>query len=186
MKGIVFTEFLEMVEDRFSLETAEKIIDESELASGGAYTSIGTYDAREMGALLGALSKESGVPAPALLHSFGVHLFARFYALYPVFFEDRHNALDFLESLEEVIHTEVQKLYPDAELPRFDIRRESPDRLEMVYRSSRALSDLAAGLIAGCITHFDEQVEVSREDLSGGRGVEVRFRLERRRADAPS
>jgi GGDEF domain-containing protein len=40
MKGVVFTEFMEMVEDRFSLEIAERLIEESNLASLGIYTSL--------------------------------------------------------------------------------------------------------------------------------------------------
>ena len=43
MKGIVFTEFLEMVEDKFSADMVDDIIDDCDLASGGAYTAVGTY-----------------------------------------------------------------------------------------------------------------------------------------------
>ena len=35
MKGIVFTEFLEMVEEKFGLEVVDYIIESSELASEG-------------------------------------------------------------------------------------------------------------------------------------------------------
>ena len=42
MKGIIFTEFMQMVEDRFSIEVAEEIIDAATLPSGGSYTSLGT------------------------------------------------------------------------------------------------------------------------------------------------
>jgi hypothetical protein len=48
MKGVVFTEFLEMVEDRFSPDMADRIIEGAGLASGGVYTTVGTYDHREM------------------------------------------------------------------------------------------------------------------------------------------
>lgn len=44
MKGIIFTEFLEMVEDRFSPEIADRIIEASDLPSRGVYTAVGTYD----------------------------------------------------------------------------------------------------------------------------------------------
>ena len=40
MKGIVFTEFLEMVEEKFDLETLDKIIINSKLPSEGVYTSV--------------------------------------------------------------------------------------------------------------------------------------------------
>ncbi len=37
-----------MVEDRFSLEIAERLIEESNLDSRGIYTSVGTYDYQEI------------------------------------------------------------------------------------------------------------------------------------------
>ena len=43
MKGIVFTEFFELVEDKFGLEVVQQIIDECKLESEGIYTSVGTY-----------------------------------------------------------------------------------------------------------------------------------------------
>lgn len=60
MKGIVFTEFLDMVETRWSAGFADALLDATELKSGGAYTTVGTYDFGEMVALLGELS---GAPA---------------------------------------------------------------------------------------------------------------------------
>jgi len=42
MKGVVFTEFFEFVEGRFSPEIAEQIIESSALPSKGIYTSVGT------------------------------------------------------------------------------------------------------------------------------------------------
>ncbi|MEL7340130.1 MAG: heme NO-binding domain-containing protein, partial [Bacteroidota bacterium] len=55
MKGIVFTEFLEMVEDTFGFETADNIVSQAELPSGGVYTAVGTYPALEMVSLVGKL-----------------------------------------------------------------------------------------------------------------------------------
>ena len=66
MKGIVFSEFLEFVEQRFSIEQAQDMIDACELESGGAYTSVGTYDHREMIQLLGALSSQVDVDVASL------------------------------------------------------------------------------------------------------------------------
>ncbi len=44
MKGVVFTEFIEMVEDQFSADMVDDIIDDAQPPSGGAYTAVGTYD----------------------------------------------------------------------------------------------------------------------------------------------
>jgi hypothetical protein len=56
MKGVVFTEFLEMVEGRFGLAMADRIIEAAQLPSSGAYTAVGTYDYTEMVHLVNALS----------------------------------------------------------------------------------------------------------------------------------
>ena len=40
MKGIVFTEFLDMVEKEFGYETVDHIIENSELSSNGIYTCL--------------------------------------------------------------------------------------------------------------------------------------------------
>ena len=177
MKGIVFTEFIELVESRFSLEIADRIIEAANLPSGGAYTSIGTYDHTEMIRLVQQLSAATGISAPILVKTFGHHLFGRFAVLYPVFFEKIDLTFDFLQKLENTVHAEVLKLYPDAELPRFECDTPAPERLIMIYRSPRHLADLAAGLIEGCIEHFGESIDVAREDLSDGQGAGVRFSL---------
>jgi hypothetical protein len=180
MKGVVFTEFLEMVEDRFSPEIADHIIEASDLPSGGAYTSIGTYDHTEMVQLVTQLSAATGTTVPVLIHAFGKYLFGRFVVLYPQVFEGVGSAYSLLERIDDTIHVEVLKLYPDAELPRFECVTPEPGRLTMIYRSRRGFADLAAGLIDGCIEHFGETIDVQREDLSGGQGTCVRFSLTRR------
>ncbi len=81
MKGIVFTEFIEMVEDKFGFEVADKIISASNLPSGGAYTAVGTYELQEMLQLLINLEKESGIAISDLLVSFGKYLFKRFLSI---------------------------------------------------------------------------------------------------------
>lgn len=40
MKGIVFTEFLEMVESHHSADMVDDIIDAARLVSGGIYTAV--------------------------------------------------------------------------------------------------------------------------------------------------
>jgi hypothetical protein len=177
MKGIVFTEFLTMVEERFSLAMVEHIIEAAQLPSQGVYTSVGTYPVEEMVKLLQQLSLQSGTAAPDLLKTFGRYLLGRFVEAHPGFFAVQQCTLDFLSAVEEHIHVEVRKLYADAELPRFFCERVSPQTLTMIYRSPRGLADLAEGLIEGCALHYREPVRVEREDLSGGNGTHVQFKI---------
>lgn len=177
MKGIVFTEFIEMVEDKFGFEVSEKIIHDAALFSGGVYTAVGTYDFNEMVQLVTNLSKETGEGSPALLFAFGHHLFGRFYKMYPHFFNGKPDAFSFLDKIEDYIHVEVLKLYPDAQLPSIDTKISDDGKsMTMMYKSKRRMSDLALGLINGCINHFNESIEVKKTGMVND-GSEVSFLL---------
>lgn len=154
-----------MVETKFSPELADELIDSCELPSGGAYTAVGTYDHSEMATLITRLSELIETPVPQCIHTFGVYLFDQFHLKFPSFFDGHRCALTFLEGIEDVIHVEVKKLYPDAQLPRFDIERPDANTLIMTYRSERHLGDLAHGLIEQSIRHFKQNIELTREDL---------------------
>jgi hypothetical protein len=180
MKGIIFTEFLEMVEARFSPEVVDRIIEACELPSGGAYTAVGTYDHQEIVQLVMQLSTVTEIPVPDLLRAYGTHLFSRFIVAYPQFFAGVDTTFAFLQNIEKHIHTEVRKLYPDADLPSFTYETADPRYLTMIYQSTRPFAALAEGLIMGCIAHFGEQIEVHCEDLSDGQGTCMRFSLTKR------
>lgn len=160
MKGIVFTEFLDMVEEVFSHEVADMLIGHSGSATGGSYTSVGTYDHQEMMRMVAALSDHSGTPVDVLLRRFGQHMAGSFVAGYGHFFDGSPTLLDFLASIDGHIHVEVRKLYPDAELPSFQTLARDPTSITLLYRSSRHLQDLAHGLIEGCAWHYGTAVGV--------------------------
>ena len=176
MKGLVFTEFIDMVDERFSLETSERLIEACDLPSGGIYTSIGTYDAQEMRDMVARLSEMTGVPVADLLNAFGRHLFSHFVSSFPEFFEGIGSALEFLPRVEEYIHLEVRKLYPDAELPSFTCTAPQPGTLVMIYCSTTNIPDLAEGLMQACIEHFGDALVVTRETRAGD-PPETVFRL---------
>tara|TARA_Y100000385_G_C12909829_1_gene557904 strand:- start:138 stop:674 length:537 start_codon:yes stop_codon:yes gene_type:complete len=161
MKGIVFTEFLELVENGFGLEVVQQIIDECELETEGVYTSVGTYSHKDMFKMVAKLSEIKGIPVPALLTVFGEYFFVTLKDSYPVFM-DKANLFEFLNSIDQYIHPEVLKLYPDAELPKFEAKIKSDQEMILNYISSRRLSDLAIGLIKGAAKHFKEGVDVAK------------------------
>ncbi len=179
MKGIVFTEFLDFVAEQFSLEMLDDIIQASDLPSEGAYTAVGTYDYQEMMQLVSALGRITGLPVADLVTSFGQHLFGIFVKNHPGYIEGIDSTFSFLLAVEKTIHVEVLKLYPDAELPRFQYEFPEPNKMMMVYQSRRALGDLAEGLMMGCIDHFGDSVTIQREDMPPGDGTAVRFLLTR-------
>ena len=57
MKGLVFTELLEYVEENFGFDVADKIIENAKLENNGAFTQAGNYPFEELVKLVVALSK---------------------------------------------------------------------------------------------------------------------------------
>ncbi len=178
MKGIVFTEFIEMVEKSFGYETVDEMLVSCDLPSKGVYTAVGTYEYDEMLQLVGFLHKKTKLPVPDLLKTFGQYLFGTFEKNYGVFFDKEDNAFDFFESIENHIHVEVKKLYPDAQLPTFDTTRISDNILEMVYKSERKMADFAMGLIEKTLIRYNERARISRENIEEDGSI-VRFLIEK-------
>ena len=175
MKGIVFREFIDMVEDTFGDEMIDTIISQCDLPSGAAYTAVGTYDHTELVSLVVALSKETDLEVPVLVEAFGKYLFGRFLKLFPVFF-DHSTSFEFLNSIHDVVHVEVLKLYPDAGLPSFESKiSEDGKTLWFEYHSSRHFADLAVGLMNGAFEHWNENVTVEIEDKTSDETQVVMF-----------
>ena len=179
MKGIVFTEFLQLVEEKFGYETVDKILLIAQPPNDGAYTAVGTYDHSELISMVGALSGETGVDVPALVKAFGRYLFKKFAVNYGEKIEGYRSSFELLEDVEGYIHVEVRKLYPDAELPTFKCCRLDDRTLTMAYSSTRPFADLCEGLIEQCVEHFSEDMSISRNDLSlNGTAAEFTLQLQ--------
>lgn len=175
MKGVIFTEFLTLVEEKFGLETVDFILKETELKSGGAYTSLGTYSHQELLTLLGALSRKTGVESDALVNVFGHHLIGHFTKRYASFFESEADTLQFLTRLEGHIHAEVRKLYSDTELPRFQWEFRAEKELELTYMSRRPFAGLARGMIEATAKHYGDELEITQTDMSTENLNKVQF-----------
>ncbi len=177
MKGIVFAEFNEMVEEKFGMDMVDDLIDATDPASGGAYTAVGTYDHQELVNMVLELSRRSNIPASELVKTFGRHLAGVFSTKFESFFTECPDTLSFLKRIDDHIHVEVRKLYPDAELPRFSFDDSNPEEFHLTYESLRNFADLAHGLIEGCAEHYGESYAIEREDLSDAEKTRVRFRI---------
>ncbi len=178
MKGIVFTEFMEHVESVHGYPALDAIIDNSGAETAGAYTSIGTYPCSELVSLITSLSQYSGVQMPDIITQFGESLAASFKRIYPEYFEGV-DYFDFVEGIENRIHVDVLKLYPDAELPHFQTISRTQNELVIDYRSSRALEHLALGLLRGCAGHFYEAVAIEMSPFETETQSFVRFVIRR-------
>ena len=176
MKGIVFTEFLDMVETKYGLEVVEAIIENSNVASEGVYTSVATYEFNEMVSLITELSIEVNVPPGDLIYTFGHYLFTSLEKAHPEVIQNYNSPLGLIYSIEDHIHVHVKKLYPDAELPSFKVLERTDNSLTMVYSSARGLYRLAHGLIEKTFEHFNGTAHVTYELLKED-GTQVKFNI---------
>ncbi len=177
MKGVVFREFVDLVEERYGEDIVDRLLSHPGLSTGGAYTAVGTYDHAELLILIELLSQEIDVEPHELTIEFGKQLLDRLYKSYPHFVDPHDHAFDFLKTIDSVVHTEVKKLYSDAEVPEYHCEQLDDGVLVMDYRSSRPFADLAEGMLLGCIAHFNEPIEVRREPLDGETQRASRFTL---------
>lgn len=160
MKGIIFNVFLELVEQEHGYEVVDSIIEKSDMESKGIYTSVGTYPHQELFSLINQLNIHTGTSVPDILIQFGKFAFSVFAKKYPELITKYSNMYSFLERLEDTIHVEVLKLYPEAELPRFLILKNDNTEMIMQYQSVRKMAKLAEGLLCGCMEHFKTKAEL--------------------------
>jgi len=169
MLGMIFTEMVEMIEQTFSPELVDEILDEANLEHGGAYTAVGYYPFEEVVTLVTLLSEKTGTPVPDLIQAFGSYLFSSFTRTHAQLLTNKHSLFDLLDTLDGDIHKEVYKLYPDATLPKFHVVSKTDNELLMEYRSERNLQPLALGLIEGAANYFGhDSVQVSQQQLDDG------------------
>ena len=160
MKGLVFTEFIEFVEKQYGFDVVDSMIEKANVPNNGAYTQAGNYPFKEIIALVMALSSEVNVAVDTLVEGYGEHLFYRLASLYPNINQFK-SAFDIIEHVDNLIHPEVRKLYPDADLPEFVLLEQTKDRILLQYKSSKNLHQLAKGLMIGAGAFYGEKLTVT-------------------------
>ena len=174
MKGIVFTEFLDLVEEKFGLEMVDAIISQSKLESKGVYTSIGTYSFSELLQLLQNLQTKTGISIDNLLLIYGEHFFSVIETNYKDLLSSYNDPIEMLASINNHIHVEVRKIYNDAELPTFIIKEKTKKTLILIYKSSRSMHHFGLGLMNKTFEHFNSKATIVLEKIKKD-GTEVKF-----------
>lgn len=165
MKGIILSEFVEFIEANLGEDIAQTIINDSKIESGGAYSRVGQYDYQELLKLLSQTVVETSNEANVLLQQFSDHLFMVFKRDYNIFFEGVSSAAEMLTQIDEHIHVEVKKLYPDAELPKFEYTKEGR-LLTLNYTSPRPLASVAHALVNACLKFFGDQERLLSSEIA--------------------
>ena len=107
------------------------------------------------------------MPAEDIIRWFGRNALPLLAKSYPKFFEPHDSTRPFVLTLNDIIHPEVRKLYPGADVPVFDFDTSSDEVLVMDYVSRRQLCSFAEGLIEGAADHYGETVSIEQSQCMG-------------------
>lgn len=160
MKGIVFNLLQEAVTCEHGEDTWDSLLDAAGL--DGVYTALGTYPDGDVALLLKVAAETLGTTPDAVLRWFGRSALPILAQAYPKFFEEHASTYPFVMSLNDIIHPEVRKLYPGADVPTFDFEPRADGSLAIGYLSGRKLCSFAEGLIEGAAAHFGEVVTITQ------------------------
>ena len=160
MKGVIFVEFLEMVESYYGNEVVDRIVAVTNAKPDRVYCVHDSYSPDEIICLIEAVSSEVDILASDLMKLFGEHLFRRFVILYSSSFALRSDVFDVLENLEHDLQSKSPSLDPEWELPDFKTHRVSSEILQVSLHSRIKTPEVALGLLRGCQKYFHEELEV--------------------------
>ncbi|MEO0974538.1 MAG: heme NO-binding domain-containing protein [Pseudomonadota bacterium] len=177
MRGLLFTEFMDFLEQRFDDVTVDKALEEANPASRGAYTTVDNYPAAELYRILACVASAQLVDADTLLVEYGRHLFKVFLRDHAAYFATIDGTITLMERVQDHIHVEVKKLHPDAKPPRFEVTGDQDTGWTVHYYSHRPLHAVAHGLMQAARTHFSEDIDIVRDVADGAQDLQAVFRL---------
>ena len=175
MKGIVFNLLEQLVRQEFGESEWDHVRQDADV--DGAFTSLDTYPDAELRKLVAAVGKRAQKTPGEALQWFGRHSMPLLASQYPHFFDAQKSTRSFILTLNDIIHPQVRKLYPGADVPVFDFDTSSPDGLTLGYQSPRKLCALAHGFIEGAADHYGEIVEVEQSQCMHRGDAKCVFRL---------
>lgn len=160
MKGIIFNLAEEVVVREHGKDVWDAVLDGAGVS--GSYTSLGSYPDADLVAIVGAAARLLGAPEAGVLRHVAQGAIPLLAERYPHFFTPYADGRDFVLTLNDIIHPEVRKLYPGADVPDFTYELGAADEVTLRYASSRRLCTLAEGFIAGVATHYGQRVEIDQ------------------------
>lgn len=160
MKGVIFNLAEQVVTDTYGADTWDQLLDDAGL--DGVFTTLGSYPDAQLTAIVVAAAARLGVKTDAVVRIVGEGAIPLLAVRYPAFFEPHSSTRPFLLTLNDIIHPEVRKLYPGADVPEFGFEEQGEDVLLLEYRSHRQLCALAEGFVAGASSHYGQTVVIEQ------------------------
>jgi hypothetical protein len=147
MKGVIFNIVEEIVIELYDADTWDALLDAAN--SDGVFTALGDYPSSELVAIVMAASEATGLAPADVLELVGRRAFPKLLERMPEASRPPlSDPFTFLRGVNDIIHPEVRKLYPDSVPPAFEFA-DVDGALQLTYRSKRGMQSLAEGLMYG-------------------------------------
>lgn len=182
MKGVVFNLLEQLVCKELGDSGWRQVLQDAEV--DGAFTSGDTYPDAVLRKLIAVFGKLAHKTPGEALQWFGRSSMPLLYGQYPHLFTSQKSACSFILTLNDIIHPEVRRRYPGADVPVFDFDTSDPAVLKLGYQSPRKLCVLAHGFIEGAADHYGEAVDVDQVECMHRGDLKCVFHLRFRPAPA--
>ena len=159
MRGIVVVGLEDYICSEYGLSQWHKAIDacldkDNQLILAAEY-----YDDETVIEIITFLSEQLDIPITDFITVFGKHLFKTLQGFYSFLLDDIDSFNILLMSLDQVIHSNVKKVHPDAQVPKFTIDSHT-EGWTVKYESERKLCYLAIGLFHGAAEYFGIKINL--------------------------
>lgn len=161
MKGVLFNVVEDVVTEALSADAWDDVLDAAGVS--GSYTSLGTYPDSDLVAIVQSTAELADLSIADTLRLAGRLGFKHLVGRNPSLIEEFADWQELVSALDDIIHPEVRKVYPDAEVPGF-ATRPGDGVLHVTYTSRRGLCALAEGLIEGAAAWFGRAVDVDQPE----------------------
>jgi hypothetical protein len=162
MRGVIFRTYMNFIQDNFGYEKLDEILQKDNYPNKGGFSTAGNYSTAYLSSLISSTEQLFEGSKDKTIEAFGFyafkHLLDRFTRTYQGKSSPLHtnSAYDFLQNLNIIHFIELQKLYPDAIFPKFDIERLENEHIVIKYCSYRNMPYLVNGLIKGCLAYYND------------------------------
>jgi predicted hydrocarbon binding protein len=164
MKGIIFNLLENLIVDKFGDEILEEIYAAAHFSvDAPPFVGPETYPDSDLFAMVTLLSKKTNLPVDDLVYEFGKYMFPVLADTYPVFLDNVNSPLEFLKSVNDIIHVEVKKLFEGANAPIIKVEDVNHKQAKLRYSSERKLCKLVEGLLDGVADYFGQKISYSHQ-----------------------
>src|SRR5687767_3491665 len=163
MHGSIFLELKKYVVAKLGTSAWQQLLDQS-VSQTREFSPLQEYPDSDAMALVGTAVAITGMPADVLLEDFGAFNAPDLLEMLWGSLGPEWRTLDIIENVEQTIHRLVRLKNPGARSPELRVERNSPDEVQIDYRSARKLCAIARGIARGMAAHFGEHVTVSESE----------------------